>query len=87
MAVGRISRRRNPPCHGTDWRKEDGGLRFANPPYGLSARDDKEEARAGDSDQRYNHWTAVRNRVMNAPADALRLLRAHLLKLVSYPRL
>jgi hypothetical protein len=35
----------------------------------LSARDDKEEARAGSSDQRYNHWTAVRNAIMNAHAD------------------
>ncbi len=36
---------------------------------GLSARDDKEEARVGNSDQRYNHWTAVRNGLMNAHAD------------------
>jgi hypothetical protein len=35
----------------------------------LNARDDKEEARAGNSDQRYNHWTAVRNGLMNAHAD------------------
>jgi hypothetical protein len=35
----------------------------------LSARDDKEEARAGNSDQRYNHWTAVRNAIMNAHAE------------------
>jgi hypothetical protein len=35
----------------------------------LSARDDKEEARAGKSDQRYNHWTAVRNALMNAHAE------------------
>lgn len=35
----------------------------------LSARDDEEEARAGNSDQRYNHWTAVRNALMNAHAD------------------
>jgi hypothetical protein len=35
----------------------------------LNARDDKEEARAGGSDQRYNHWTAVRNGLMNAHAD------------------
>jgi hypothetical protein len=35
----------------------------------LSARDDKEEARAGNLDQRYNHWTAVRNALMNAHAD------------------
>jgi hypothetical protein len=35
----------------------------------LSARDDEEEARVGNSDQRYNHWTAVRNGLMNAHAD------------------
>lgn len=35
----------------------------------LSARDDREEARVGKSDQRYNHWTAVRNGLMNAHAD------------------
>jgi hypothetical protein len=35
----------------------------------LNARDDKEEARVGKSDHRYNHWTAVRNGLMNAHAD------------------
>src|SRR6266852_3229881 len=35
----------------------------------LSARDDKEEARVGNSDHRYNHWTAVRDALMNAHAD------------------
>jgi hypothetical protein len=35
----------------------------------LIARDDKEEARAGNLDHRYNHWTAVRNGLMNAHAD------------------
>ncbi len=35
----------------------------------LNARDDKEEARVGKSDQRYNHWTAVRNGLMNAHVD------------------
>src|SRR5580693_4613537 len=33
VAVGRISRRRNPPSFGG---KKDGGLRCANPPYGLA---------------------------------------------------
>ena len=36
---------------------------------GLSLRDDKEEARAGGLDHRYNHWTAVRDALMNAHAD------------------
>jgi membrane-bound lytic murein transglycosylase len=35
----------------------------------LSARDDKEEARAGNLDRRFNHWTAVRDGLMNAHAD------------------
>ena len=35
----------------------------------LIARDNKEEARLGNLDPRYNHWTAVRNGLMNAHAD------------------
>jgi hypothetical protein len=35
----------------------------------LSARDDKEEARAGNLDHRYNHWTAVRDGLTNAHAE------------------
>ena len=34
----------------------------------LSLRDDKEEARAGNLDHRFNHWTAVRDGLMNAHA-------------------
>ena len=35
----------------------------------LSRRDDEEEARAGNFDHRFNHWTAVRDALMNAHAD------------------
>jgi hypothetical protein len=35
----------------------------------VAARDDKETKRVGNGDQRYNHWTAVRNGLMNAHAD------------------
>ena len=35
----------------------------------LNARDDREEARVGNLDHRYNHWTAVRDGLMNAHAD------------------
>ncbi len=35
----------------------------------LSARDDREEARVGKLDHRFNHWTAVRDGLMNAHAD------------------
>jgi hypothetical protein len=37
----------------------------------LSRRDDKEEARVGNLDHRFNHWTAVRDGLMNAHADLL----------------
>ncbi|MCA6115904.1 hypothetical protein J6524_13530 [Bradyrhizobium sp. WSM 1738] len=42
----------------------------------LNARDDKEEARAGNLDHRYNHWTAVRDGLMNAHADIFRQVPA-----------
>lgn len=35
----------------------------------LIARDDKETARIGKPDQRFNHWTNVRNALMNEHAD------------------
>ena len=35
----------------------------------LIARDDKEEARTGNLDRRFNHWIAVRDGLMNAHAD------------------
>lgn len=35
----------------------------------VAARDDKEEWRARGIDQRYNHWTGVRNGLMNAHAE------------------
>jgi len=35
----------------------------------VSARDDQEEARVRDQDHRFNHWTAVRDGLMNAHAD------------------
>ncbi len=36
---------------------------------GLNLRDDREEARLGNLDRRYNHWTSVRDALMNAHAD------------------
>jgi len=35
----------------------------------VAARDDKETARVGSGDQRFNHWTAVRNGLMHGHAD------------------
>lgn len=42
----------------------------------VAARDDKEEARVGNGDQRYNHWTALRNGLMNAHAELFTQLPA-----------
>jgi hypothetical protein len=42
----------------------------------LSARDDKEEARAANLDHRFNHWTAVRDGLMNAHAELFRQIPA-----------
>jgi hypothetical protein len=42
----------------------------------LIARDDKEEARAGNLDHRYNHWIAVRDGLMNAHAELFAQLPA-----------
>jgi len=49
------------------WAAIKGSIRALDP--ALSARDDKEEARAGKLDRRYNHWTAVRDGLMNAHAE------------------
>jgi hypothetical protein len=40
----------------------------------LSARDAREEARAGGLDHRFNHWTAVRDGLMNAHAGLFPLI-------------
>ena len=42
----------------------------------LIARDDKEEARAGGLDHRFNHWTAVRDGLMNAHAELFQQIPA-----------
>lgn len=42
----------------------------------VAARDDKETARVGKGDQRFNHWTAVRNGLMNAHAGLFAQLPA-----------
>jgi hypothetical protein len=42
----------------------------------LIARDDKEEARAGNLDRRFNHWIAVRDGLMNAHAELFRQIPA-----------
>ncbi|MFK4488659.1 hypothetical protein [Bradyrhizobium sp. USDA 336] len=52
------------------WEKIKGDVAAIDPE--LSARDDREEARARGTDQRFNHWTNVRNGLMNAHADLFR---------------
>jgi hypothetical protein len=42
----------------------------------VAARDASETARIGDGDQRFNHWTAVRNGLMNAHAGLFAQLPA-----------
>jgi hypothetical protein len=42
----------------------------------LIARDEKEEARVGGSDHRFNHWTAVRDGLMNAHAELFLQIQA-----------
>jgi hypothetical protein len=42
----------------------------------VAARDARETARVGDGDQRFNHWTAVRNGLMNAHAGLFAQLPA-----------
>ena len=57
--VGRVSRRRNPP----PWRDGNGGLRFANPPYGL--RDEHDFARHMD----YIYFNPVKHGHVSCVAD------------------
>ncbi|WP_441238015.1 hypothetical protein [Bradyrhizobium sp. 930_D9_N1_4] len=52
------------------WEAIKGEIAAASPE--LSARDDKEEARARGTDYRFNHWTNVRDGLMNAHADVFR---------------
>jgi len=42
----------------------------------LNLRDDNEEARAGNLDHRFNHWTAVRDSLMGEHADLFPQVRA-----------
>ena len=49
------------------WAALKPAIRAFNP--ALIARDEKEEARLGNLDRRYNHWIAVRDGLLNAHAD------------------
>lgn len=52
------------------WEAIKGAIAAIDP--ALGARDDKEEARARGTDHRFNHWTNVRDGLMNAHADVFR---------------
>lgn len=52
------------------WEAIKGEIAAIDP--GLSTRDDKEETRARGTDHRFNHWTNVRDGLMNAHADLFR---------------
>jgi hypothetical protein len=49
------------------WAEIKTSIRVYDP--ALIARDDMEEARVGNLDHRFNHWTAVRDGLMNAHAE------------------
>ncbi|WFU83242.1 hypothetical protein QA645_11015 [Bradyrhizobium sp. CIAT3101] len=49
------------------WEAIKGTIAAADP--ALNARDDKEEARSRGTDRRFNHWTNVRDGLMNAHAE------------------
>jgi hypothetical protein len=59
------------PSEDQNGRKKWGAIKKSvaafDPALGL--RDDREEARAGNQDHRFNHWTAVRDALMSAHAD------------------
>jgi hypothetical protein len=57
------------PAEDRNGQQKWAALRPAIKSPAVIARDDREEARVGNLDQRYNHWTAVRNGLANAHAD------------------
>jgi hypothetical protein len=57
------------PSEDRNGRRKWAAIRKSIRSPGLIARDDREEARVGSLDQRFNHWTAVRNGLANAHAD------------------
>ncbi|WP_431204818.1 hypothetical protein ACQ86E_07165 [Bradyrhizobium betae] len=56
------------------WEAIKSAIAAADP--GLNARDDREEALARGTDHRFNHWTNVRDGLMNAHADIFREIPA-----------
>jgi hypothetical protein len=57
------------PAEDQNGQKKWAALRASIRSPEVIARDDREEARVGSLDHRYNHWTAVRDGLANAHAD------------------
>ncbi len=57
------------PAEDRNGQKKWAAIRRSIDSPGLIARDDREEARVGHLDHRFNHWTAVRDGLANAHAD------------------
>src|SRR6185503_7516965 len=56
------------------WAAIKGSIRAFDP--ALIVRDEREEARLGNLDRRYNHWIAVRDGLMNAHAELFQRIPA-----------
>ncbi len=56
------------------WAAMKGSIAAFDP--ALIARDDKEEARVGNGDHRYNHWTAARDGLLNGAAEIFPQIQA-----------
>jgi hypothetical protein len=57
------------PSEGRNGQTKWAAIRPSIKSPGLIARDDREQARVGNLDHRYNHWIAVRDGLANAHAD------------------
>jgi hypothetical protein len=57
------------PSEGRNGRQKWAALKQSIKSPGVITRDDREEARLGNLDPRYNHWIAVRDGLANAHAD------------------
>src|SRR5262249_13260684 len=57
------------PSEGRNGQKKWAAIKASIKSPGLIARDDREEARLGNLDPRFNHWIAVRDGLANAHAD------------------
>jgi hypothetical protein len=64
------------PAEDQNGQKKWAAIRTSIHSSAVIARDDREEARVGNLDHRYNHWTGVRDGLANAHADLFRQIPA-----------